>query len=103
LLIDNLGGGEAALKKMKNTSGWNEDGNGTNTSGFTALPGGYRDGTGLWSSNSFGNAGAAGYFWSTTEISIENAQLLFVTCGLETVFLSAENKEIGFSVRCLRD
>ncbi len=28
--------------KMKSTTGWNSGGNGTNTSGFTALPGGYR-------------------------------------------------------------
>jgi len=27
--------------KMKSTSGWNSGGNGTNASGFTALPGGY--------------------------------------------------------------
>ena len=29
--------------KLKSSSGWDENGNGTNASGFTALPGGYRD------------------------------------------------------------
>ena len=28
-------------EKMKSNSGWNNNGNGANSSGFTALPGGY--------------------------------------------------------------
>ena len=48
VLIDYLGGEEVAGEKMKSTSGWEENGNGSNSSGFTALPGGYRYETGLY-------------------------------------------------------
>jgi uncharacterized protein (TIGR02145 family) len=41
-LIDNLGGGRASNNKLKHTSGWTDDGNGTNESGFAGLPGGGR-------------------------------------------------------------
>ena len=37
-LTDYLGGEDVAGTKMKSTSGWKEDGNGTNESGFSALP-----------------------------------------------------------------
>ena len=42
-LSDYLGGESEAGTKMKSTSGWVENGNGTNSSGFSGLPGGYRD------------------------------------------------------------
>lgn len=41
-LIDFLGGASVAGDKMKTTSGWGSDGNGTNSSGFSAVPGGIR-------------------------------------------------------------
>jgi len=48
-------------KKLKSTSGWNGDGNGTDDFGFSALPGGLRV------AGSFGYAGSRGYWWSATE------------------------------------
>ena len=61
-LSDYLGGESEAGTKMKSTSGWVENGNGTNSSGFSGLPGGYRyyDGT-------FDDIGDYGYWWSSTE------------------------------------
>jgi uncharacterized protein (TIGR02145 family) len=40
VLSDYLGGYKIAGAKMKSTSGWYNNGNGTNSSGFTGLPGG---------------------------------------------------------------
>ena len=40
ILTENLG--YKAGTKMKSTSGWDDDGNGTNSSGFAGLPGGQR-------------------------------------------------------------
>lgn len=54
--------------KLKATSGWNSGGNGTNSSGFSALPGGYRYGNG-----SFYAVGNGGYLWSSSEFSSDNA------------------------------
>ncbi len=48
--------------QMKSTSGWNA-GNGTNTSGFTGLPGGYRYG----GSGVFNNAGDLTYWWTSDD------------------------------------
>ena len=46
---------------MKSTSGWNNNGNGSNSSGFTGLPGGYRY------SGGFAYDGYYGYWWSASE------------------------------------
>lgn len=64
-LIDYLGGEEVAGGKMKATTGWNTPNTGaTNSSGFTALPSGYRDYTG---SNGFYFIGNYGYIWTSTQ------------------------------------
>ena len=39
ILTDDLGGESVANEKMKSTSRWDYNGNGTNSSGFNALPG----------------------------------------------------------------
>jgi uncharacterized protein (TIGR02145 family) len=40
ILVENLGGVDAADTKMKSTNGWKDNRNGLNESGFSALPGG---------------------------------------------------------------
>ncbi|MBM3424517.1 MAG: hypothetical protein FJY06_03360 [Bacteroidetes bacterium] len=84
---------------MKSTNGWNENGNGTNTSGFSGLPGGYRGYDG-----SFNAIGEAGFWWSSTE---DDADYVWGrTLGYDVGTVVRDNyggKEEGFSVRCLRD
>jgi len=90
--------GTDAAAKMKSTTGWNEDGNGNNTSGFAGLPGGCR--------NYFGNFyyfGAVGYWWSSSEFSTDNAWYRNLSNNDGDVFSYYTNKLDGFSVRCLRD
>jgi len=48
---------------LKSTSGWYDNGNGTDIYGFTALPGGSR----YYSDGTFNNAGYEGYWWTPTE------------------------------------
>ena len=55
-----LGGSSVAGDKMKSTSGWNNDGNGTNESGFSALPGGQKSSIGT-----FSGQGNTARFWTT--------------------------------------
>src|SRR5665811_1655414 len=64
-LSDYLGGESVAGDKMKSTSGWESNGNGTNVSGFAGLPGGYR--TYRTNYGPFTNVGNYGYWWSSTE------------------------------------
>ena len=97
-LTDYLGGESGAGTKMKSTSGWNNNGNGTNSSGFSGLPGGFRSSVGT-----FYYIGRGGYWWSSAEYYTDVAWgrvLLYVNGD---VGRSSLDKDIGFSVRCLRD
>ena len=61
VLTDDLGGWSVAGGKMKTTYGWYGGGNGTNSSGFSGLPGGGRD-----SAGNFYEAGNSGVWWSSS-------------------------------------
>lgn len=92
-----LGGAGIAGTKMKNTSGWNEGDSGTNESGFTGLPGGYRIENGI-----FLNVGSIGIWWSSTESKTLSAfdHYLMLRGNLGR---SSNPKQRGESVRCLRN
>ena len=97
ILTDYLGYGVAA-KKLKSKFGWMEEGNGSNESGFSGLPGGnrYDDGT-------FSAIGDGGYWWSSTEYLTYGAWYRYLYYGYGFVLRYHYSKERGFSVRCLRD
>jgi uncharacterized protein (TIGR02145 family) len=94
-----LGGENIAGEKMKSIIGWNENGNGTNSSGFSGLPGGKRGSYGT-----FNYVGKVGDWWSSKEGSARYAwyrSLIYDDGGYGWNY--NDNKENGFSVRCLRD
>jgi len=106
-LVNYLSGSSVAGGKMKETgtTHWNSPNTGaTNESGFSALPGGYRDSYGVYS-----NMGNFAYFWSSTEDT--DASLLawfrFLRNDVSDVYrnsyFSYYVKGYGFSVRCVRD
>jgi len=98
-LTDFLDGREVAGTKMKSKTGWSKNGNGTNSSGFSGLPGGYRDNLGT-----FLSIGEDGYWWSSSENYTDNAWDRNLGYNSGCVFrLNGIYKEEGFSVRCLRD
>jgi len=97
-LTDYLGGVEKAGTKMKSTSGWNENGNGTNESGFSGLPGGFRN---LYGKFYF--SGNYGHWWSSTEFSTDIAWTRCLYYLFGGVTSGNDDKKDGFSVRCLRD
>jgi len=69
------------------------------SSGFTALPGGYRnDGYG-----SYLYMGSSGYFWSATEYYSSHAWGRVLSYSRSDVYRLYYDKSIGFSVRCVRD
>ena len=98
ILTDYLGGEEKAGAKMKSKQGWAEDGNGTNSSGFSGLPGGYR-----YSNGTFHDIGKYGDWWSSTEFTTTNACFRDLYYDSGNVFRFSHFKGEGFSVRCLRD
>ena len=69
-----------------------------NSSGFTALPGGYRN-----SSGTFGYVGYYGYWWSSTEYDTAFAWYRFLYCSFDSLNRYNNTQSYGFSVRCLRD
>jgi len=101
-LTDYLGRKNVAGTKMKSTSGWKdhkgESGNGTNKSGFSGLPGGFRYGDGT-----FYDFGYFGYWWSSTEFNTYVAWTRDLSCSAGDVNRGNASKRYGFSVRCLRD
>ena len=96
ILTDYLGG--EAGTKMKSASGWHENGNGTNSSGFEGLPGGFRGGSGT-----FNDIVISGGWWSSTENTTDSSLARFLEGGNGSVGTGNYNRKDGFSVRCLRD
>jgi len=99
-LTDYLGGLSVAGGKMKSISSlWDSPNtDADNTSGFSALPGGYRD-----SDGSFYNIRDDAFFWSATEVDNFNAWYRTLNFSIGVVGRSDFNKTFGASVRCLRD
>ncbi|MBW8049671.1 MAG: hypothetical protein FVQ77_04900 [Cytophagales bacterium] len=93
-----LGTDEGGNLKQTGTTNWTTPNAGaTNSSGFTALPGGYS-----WS-GSFVGAGNDGILWSSTENSGTLAWIRNLNYAEARVFRDNNNKAFGFSVRCVKD
>lgn len=100
-LTDYLGGKSVAGGKIKETgtTHWADPNTGaTNETGFTALPGGYRD-----YDDGFGSVGVYCVWWSATERSATDAWARDMYYGSSSVGRLNYSKELGFSVRCVRD
>jgi len=101
ILIDYLGGNAIAGGKMKEagTAHWDDPNTGaTNESGFTALPGGYRSLGGPYA-----HMGLWGFFWSSTEENVNSAYYSYMGYDNTEVNSIWNDKEIGISIRCIKD
>jgi uncharacterized protein (TIGR02145 family) len=83
--------------KMKSIWGWSSGGNGTNESGFNALP------SGCMGIYHFDDLYLFSYFWSTTEDDPGYAWLMKLNYGLPTIGRYFSLKNRGYSVRCIKD
>ena len=97
-LTDFIGGGEIAGKKLKSNSGWNENGNGTDEFGFSALPGG-----GGLSDGSISRVGYYGLWWSASEYSSYLAYGRYMSFNNEGAGWGNYDMSYLRSVRCLQD
>jgi len=84
--------------QLKSQTGWNSNGNGSNTSGFSALPGGCR-----YPNGGFYVLGAGGYWWTSTQFSPTNAWDRIMSSDNDIVYRFNNLKTHGFSVRCVKD
>lgn len=101
-LITYLGGESVAGGKMKTTEtcDWYSPNTGaTNESGFSGLPGGFRNEIGY-----FQDVAYNGYWWFSNEYSTIYAWGWFVSyIYADAEYFYSAFKEYGFSVRCVRD
>jgi len=102
-LTNYLGGEDAAGGKLKETgtTHWLSPNTGaTNETGFTALPGGIHDRLG-----SFYHVGYYGYWWSATENGVASAWVrdMEYNNSIRSIRRGYNYKEVGYSVRCVRD
>ena len=96
-LTDFLGGEWKAGDAMKSTSGWKNNGNGSNLSGFNALPGGYRD-----KSGSFHSINNQSYIWSPSLID-RYVNLYYKSPKIYSDVFAEAWSAYGLSARCLQD
>jgi len=106
IILENFVGSSKAGLQLKSSTGWNNTGNGNKNSGFSAMPGGYRDRNG-----NFTGAGEFTYLSGITQDTLPNlkgderffiwgrglhsADSTIMRCGL--------NKKFGLYVRCIKD
>ena len=116
ILFSYLGGlGSGGKMKSTGTIYWQSPNVGaTNESGFSALPGGFRNGEDTFNSSStngrFENFGLNSFFWSASELfpdfsrgwmlQINYADFSISTYHTTTLF---NKKQYGYSVRCLKN
>jgi uncharacterized protein (TIGR02145 family) len=102
------GSGDQIAKSLAATTDWSANetaGNAgndlasNNSSGFTALPGGYR-----FAAGTFTNVGFYGIWWSATEYNAASVWSRTITSYSSYVTRSNySEKPYGFSVRCIKD
>ena len=91
---DNAAGG-----KLKSTSGWDDNGNGTDELHFTGLPAGYR----YYATSKFYNVGTSADFWSSTPYGASNAYRMNLVKGDAIAYLHSNVVGLSFSVRCMKN
>ena len=102
-LLTVVGGLDVAAKMLKSTSGWQdceeENCNGTDAYGFSALPAGYMD--------RYGSAftyyeGVSTGFYTSTQVDKNDAYRVYLYRN-NVVNFTSDIKAAGFSVRCVKD
>jgi uncharacterized protein (TIGR02145 family) len=98
VLENHVGGSNVAGTALKSSPSDTPAWDGDNSSGFSALPGGYRYGD----LGFFLNQGNYGHWWSSSP-SEAGAWYRYLYSGSSTVLRSSDYARYGFSVRCVRD
>ena len=97
-LFTAVGGRNIAGTKLKSTNGWQENGNGDDAFGFSALPAGRRAYSG-----DFFNDATRTYLWSSIEGESLGAYRVNLDYHSGLADLGSSYKNHGYSVRCLKD
>jgi uncharacterized protein (TIGR02145 family) len=98
VLENALGGSSVAGTALKSSAADSPPWDGSNTSGFSALPGGFRG----YSNGAFNDLGYYGLWWSSSP-SGSYAWNRYLYSGGSNVYRYDGDVRLGFSVRCVRD
>jgi uncharacterized protein (TIGR02145 family) len=93
-----LGGGRAAAKALKSALGWPAGGAGTNSSGFTALPAGFRSQNG-----EFFLGRRVAYFWSLDQAEDRTTTAHMLFDDPRPLFRIQYDPAMGMSLRCISE
>lgn len=96
LTVPNVAG--SAMKETGNTHWFSPNTGATNSTGFTGLPGGYR-----FVDGSYAGLGINGYWWSSSENGVGGAWYRNLNFESTNATKIGQGKELGYSVRCIRD
>lgn len=96
-LIELVGERWEAGGKLKSTTGWDGGHNGTDDYSFTALPGGFKNESGV-----FQFEGREGFFWTSSDESTSYAYGIRVDTN-ESAATFLDHKSISKSIRCIMD
>jgi uncharacterized protein (TIGR02145 family) len=83
--------------QLKSTTGWGT-GNGTNTTGFNAIPGGFRS-----YNEVFTFLGDDGYWWTATPEGADMGWVRGMSTAFPQVYREIFNQASGLSVRCIKN
>jgi len=101
ILIEFLGGDTIASKHLKEsgTLHWSGPNNADNSSGFTALPGGWR-----YKNEIFGYIELYSDMWTSSLYSETTAPFLFLTTWNDNLVYKGFNFKVnGYSIRCIKE
>ena len=96
-LVDDVGGLDNVDEILKSQMGWYDGGNGTDGVGFSVLPVGGRDGEG----SQYVGDGKSATFWTATEVYSYGANSVSLFYDIYIMYFF--DKDLGYSVRCLKD
>lgn len=89
-----------AGKRLRTTSGWDDDdNNGTDAFGFSGLPGGDRN----YYNGNFNHLLTMAKFWTSEEYNDNNAWGRYLEGDYDGIGRYQSSKENGYSVRCVKD
>ena len=107
-LFSTVGGQSTAALALKSTTGWKDFydfgelahlGNGNDSYGFSVLPAGFKEYV-----NMVHNIGVATSFWTACETNAKNSShVTFSYASDEAILSNQGDKNLGYSVRCVKD